>query len=213
VPAPAVSYCCFVTTTGSNPPQGRQNGNLQVDPKFLVAGEPDLSPFSPVIDSAAFSATLDPATDFAGRPRTADGDGDSVHAPDLGALEYQPLRDDGPAPMPGGVSSLDLDLPSNVSIPYYLGLSFTNTGIPVAGKRTLRLWPDPLLVMVLNGQLPNHVLNFVGRMNASGFARAHIQWPNDARLKGLVFFTAGITLQAGFPGGVRCVTNGVKLSL
>ncbi|MBN2492345.1 MAG: right-handed parallel beta-helix repeat-containing protein [Planctomycetes bacterium] len=212
VPAPAVTHCCFLTASGTNPPQAHHNGNLKIDPIFQTPGEPDLSPFSPLIDRAAVSAALDPTTDLAGRARTADGDGDSLHAPDIGALEYVPLREDSPTPMPGGLTSLDLDLPTNASIPYAIGLSLHDRGIAVAGPRTIPLWPDELLVMVVAGQLP-FVTKFAGSMNASGFARAHIQWPANPKLRGLLVYAAAVTIQAGYPGGLRCVTNGLRLAL
>jgi len=212
VPAAVVTHCCFLTVSGQGSPRGGQNGNLQTDPQFRPNSHALLSPFSPVIDRAWFDPLLDPTRDMAGDRRNADGDGDSVHAPDMGADEYTPLYETGPPPMPGGVSILVLDLPSHGANSYYLGLSLSDTGIPVPGNRGLPLFPDPLLALVLNGQLP-FVDKFVGAMNTSGFAQATINWPNHAALRGNTFFTAGITIQAGYPGGIRCVTNGISLQV
>jgi hypothetical protein len=212
VPAPAVTHCCFLTVSGANAPRGGTNGNLQVDPLFWGKWDAFLSPFSPVIDRASFDQLLDPTQDMTGDRRDVDGDGDAVHAPDMGADEYMPLYDSGSPPMPGGFSVLVLDLPSHGANLYYLGLSLSNTGIPVPGKRSLPLFPDPLLALVLNGQFP-FVDKFIGALNTVGFAQATINWPNLAALRGNTFYTAGITLQAGYPGGIRCVTNGIALMI
>lgn len=212
-PASIVAHCCFGTASGAAPPQDKQNGNLKADPQFTVFGEPDLKPFSPAIDQAAFIQNLDPKTDYAGDPRNTDGNGDAVHAPDMGADEYMPLYNTGFAPMPGSITYMSFDLPTNQNIPYYIGLSLGNGGILVAGKRVLPLWPDPVLVMVLNCQLPGIVVGFIGTMNNAGFGRGRIHWPALSVLKGTTFYAAGVTLEAGYPGRIRCVSNGVRLDL
>ena len=212
-PATIVAHCCFGTTSGSTPPKDKQNGNLKADPMFKVFDEPDLKPFSPVIDQSAFNVTLDPKTDFAGDPRNTDGNGVAVHAPDMGADEYMPLYFTGFAPMPGGITYMSLDLPTNRNIPYYIGLSLSDGGILVAGKRVIPLWPDPILVMVLNSQLPGMVVDFIGTMNNAGFGRGRIHWPTLPVLKGTTFYAAGVTLDAGYPGHLRCVSNGVRLKI
>jgi len=210
VPAPTVTHCCFMTVSGSNSPRGGTNGNLQVNPLFKANWDALLSPFSPVIDRASFDQLLDPTHDMTGDKRDADGNGDAVHAPDMGADEYMPLYEAGPAPMPGGFSLLVLDLPSHGANLYYLGLSLSDTGIPVPGNRSLPLFPDPLLALVLNGQFP-FADKFIGALNTSGYGQATLNWPNLAALRGNTFYTAGITLQTGYPGGIRCVTNGIAL--
>ena len=213
VPASTVVHCCFGSATGSQPPQGGTNGNKQVDPLFKNQDDADLSPFSPVIDQATFQTGLDPTVDLHGDARPADGDGDSLHQPDMGADEYNPLYLTGFAPAPGSVTVFNLDLPTNTSIPYYIGLSFTNMGIPLGGQRVLPLGPDMLLALVLNGQLPGVVFDFVGNMNPYGFASGHVNWPNDPRLRGTLVFAGAITLQSGYPADVRCVTNGIRITL
>lgn len=67
--------------------------NLDVDPRFAIAGDYHLAPDSPCIDAG--TADFDPGpsdTDSDGNPRIEDGDSDGVSNADIGAHEFAPAR-------------------------------------------------------------------------------------------------------------------------
>lgn len=212
VQATNVRHCCFWTARGSAAPTSGQNGNLRANPRFVQFGDPDVRSDSPVIDRGDPTGVGEPRDDLHGDLRTIDGDGDATHVPDIGADEFTPLWISGLGPLPGGTTSFHVDLPTNTNIAYQIGLAFSAGGIPVAGQRTIPLWPDPLLALVVTGRLPI-LRNFAGQMNAVGFATGRITFPNDPRLRGVGFHAAAVTVQSGYPGGLRCVTNGLALTI
>jgi parallel beta-helix repeat protein len=65
--------------------------NINADPCFVDAAGGDLqlsTPNSPCVDAGDNSVPGLPATDLAGNPRVADGDGDGNSVVDMGAYEY-----------------------------------------------------------------------------------------------------------------------------
>jgi len=100
------------------------SGNIESDPLFVdagrwldpleswpaqfVAGDYRLRPASPCVDAGGPADDV-PATDYAGRPRSLDGDADGTAAPDVGAYEYPGAQSavlyvDDDAPMTRGMA-------------------------------------------------------------------------------------------------------------
>jgi len=83
VDAPAYGGIC-TDHTGTD-------GNISLDPMFVDPGQQDydLAGGSPAVDVGDTFIIDLPAEDFAGRPRTVDGNGDDVADVDIGAFEFQ----------------------------------------------------------------------------------------------------------------------------
>ena len=85
----------FTTTVTYSDVQGGWGGtgNIDSDPCFVDADANDwrLLPSSPCVDTGDNNAPNLPATDIAGKPRVADGDGDTNAVVDMGAYEFRPL--------------------------------------------------------------------------------------------------------------------------
>ena len=76
---------------GHCPDQTGLNGNISADPRFVDSEQHnyDLTAGSPAVDSGDTTIVDLPAEDFAGRPRTVDGNEDDVADVDIGAFEFQ----------------------------------------------------------------------------------------------------------------------------
>ena len=76
---------------GHCPDQTGLNGNISADPRFVDPEQHnyDLTAGSPAVDSGDTTIVDLPAEDFAGRPRTVDGNEDDVADVDIGAFEFQ----------------------------------------------------------------------------------------------------------------------------
>ena len=103
---------------------GASNGNSTADPSTLFLDAPSLDyrpkPTSPAIDagSASGPAAGEPALDFAGAPRSVDGNHDCAVRPDLGAYELQGQANTAPTATAAGPATA---APGDV-------LTFTGTG-------------------------------------------------------------------------------------
>ncbi len=100
---------------------------------------------------------------------------------------------------PGGVLNIDLEAAGAGGHAYYMAASLaTSPPIPIQikpGKRhEVPLAFDPLFLASWN--LPSIFRNFVGLLDSGGRARAAIAVPGNARLKGVSFFVAYVTIDA-----------------
>jgi hypothetical protein len=87
------SYYGKVAATGVTVPAPGSGTNVGGDPGFAdpAAGDYRLLPSSALIDRGDPAATHAGERDFAGAPRSRDGNGDCIVAPDIGAFERPPL--------------------------------------------------------------------------------------------------------------------------
>ncbi len=112
----------------------------------------------------------------------------------------------GGSPSPGGTVDLDLLSVADAGRFYQAASSLGTGPIPI-GSRNLYLSPDDLLVVTVNGYLPSIFVNYTGKLDAAGKAKAQIKIPNDPVLKGVRIHSAFITLEASAPHGVSQISN------
>jgi hypothetical protein len=99
------------------------NGNISADPLFAnsAAGDYHLLQGSPAIDAG--TANQAPLTDFDGKARPVDGNGDGTAAFDIGAYEFKPVDQiapvtsalASPAPGPGNWNNTNVTVSLNVT--------------------------------------------------------------------------------------------------
>jgi hypothetical protein len=112
----------------------------------------------------------------------------------------------GGSPGPGGTVDLDLFCATDAGR-FYQAASSLGTGPIPLGSRMLYLSPDDLLVITVNNYLPSIFVNYTGKLDAAGKAKAQIKIPNDTRLKGVRIHSAFVTLDASAPHGVSRISN------
>ncbi len=113
---------------------------------------------------------------------------------------------------PGGTVDLDLASFPDPNRPYQAASSLGTGPIPI-DTRMLHLSVDDLLVISVNGYLPSIFLNYTGKLDAGGKAKAQIKIPNDPVLKGVKIHSAFITLDPAAPSGVSNISNTVTLTI
>ena len=112
----------------------------------------------------------------------------------------------GGSPGPGGTVDLDLLSAADANKLYQAASSLGTGPIPI-GSRMLYLSPDDLMVVTVNGYLPTIFMNYTGKLDSAGKAKAHIKIPNDPVLKGVRIHSAFITLDSSAPFGVSQISN------
>jgi len=113
---------------------------------------------------------------------------------------------------PGGTVDLNLLSAADAGRIYQAASSLGTGPIPL-GSRVLNLSPDDLLVITVGGYLPGVFVNYVGKLDSSGKAKAQIKIPNDARLKGVRIHSAFITFDSAAPLGISNISNTATFSI
>lgn len=93
---------------------------------------------------------------------------------------------------PGTGSTLELVARGQAGAAYQAGSSLSRTGIPLPRGRSIPLASDLLLLASLN--LPSVFRDFSGVLDANGDATLEVDIPDESALKGVVFYTAFVTL-------------------
>jgi len=107
---------------------------------------------------------------------------------------------------PGGTVELDLLSSNEGNLPYQLGSSLSNGPIPI-DTRLLSLGIDDMLVISVNGWVPQIFEKYAGFLDASGKAKARIHVPNLSVLKGVRIYTAFVVVKAGSPSNIAQISN------
>lgn len=142
----------------------------------------------------------------------------TVNNTDGGGLGYDDLRYTyatlllSGSPAPGGTVTLTLSIAADAGLGYQIGSSFGAGPIPI-GSRFIGLSADDLLVLSVSGLLPGTFVNYPGRLDASGKARAQLRIPGLPALKGLRIHSAFVTLDPQLPSGIRTVSATVMFSI
>ncbi len=116
------------------------------------------------------------------------------------------------APNPGGTVDLDLLAVPDASKPYQVASSL-GTGPLALGARSLGLSLDDLLVITVRGLLPSVFLNYAGKLDPTGKARASLKIPNDTRLKGIRVHSAFVTLDPAAPLGISLISGTASFTI
>jgi hypothetical protein len=118
----------------------------------------------------------------------------------------------GGAPNPGKTVDLFLQSPPDKGRFYQLGSSLGLGPIPL-GSRQLNLSPDNLLLVTVNNYLPSIFVDYPGRLDSTGKAKAGIRIPNDPGLIGLRIHTAYVVLDTAAPLGIQTISNTFTFSV
>jgi hypothetical protein len=110
------------------------------------------------------------------------------------------------SPRIGAIMTLALAAPGDGSLPYQVGSSLGDGVIPI-DTRLLRLMPDVLLVVSVQGWLPTIFVRYTGFLDATGKASAEIRTPNAAALAGLRIHSAFVTIKPGAPSNIESISN------
>jgi len=115
-------------------------------------------------------------------------------------------------PGPGGTVDLNLLSPADAGRFYQAASSLGTGPIPI-GTRSLNLTADDLMVITVGGYLPTVFVNYVGKLDAGGAAKAAIKIPNNPSLKGVRIHSAFITLDPSAPFGISNISNTATFSI
>ncbi|MBN2492340.1 MAG: DNRLRE domain-containing protein [Planctomycetes bacterium] len=107
---------------------------------------------------------------------------------------------------PGGTLAFQLTAANDPGQPYQVGSALGAGPIPI-DTREIGLGLDALLQVSLSGMLPGVFVNYAGRIDAQGTARASLAIPPSPGLVGIRIYTAFVTLAAAAPSGVGSVSN------
>ena len=116
------------------------------------------------------------------------------------------------AARPGATVPLVLTAAGSRGLVYQAGASLGDGPIPI-DSRALRLSPDALFWISVNGLLPQVFSGFAGRLDSRGQAKARVRVPADAGLIGIDVRLAFITIDAGAPSGVREIAPTARLMI
>ena len=117
------------------------------------------------------------------------------------------LRD---SPHIGTLLVFEFSSPGDEGLPYAILLSrSSDRGVDV-GPRVFPLDPDPLLGASLAGSV---IRGGLGLLGSSALALGVLPLPDAASLVGLQLHAAGITVAAGYPGGVKKISNAVVIDI
>lgn len=112
------------------------------------------------------------------------------------------------APVIGTQLSIDLDVQGDAGLSYLMGLALSSTpGVTLASGRSVPLTIDAVAQLTMtpgNGIL----LQPSGVLSASGTASSAVAIPNAGFLVGWTVYSAGVTLDAGAPDGVKSIVPG-----
>jgi hypothetical protein len=109
-------------------------------------------------------------------------------------------------PTPGSPIDFALLSPGDAGLPYQVGTSLGDGPTPI-DTRTLGLSLDDLLVVSTSGLWPGIFVGYSGILDAQGQAKARINIPGLAALKGVRLHTAFVTVLGSAPSGIRSISN------
>lgn len=109
------------------------------------------------------------------------------------------------SPSIGQTFALDLLAATDAGLPYQVGTSLGTGPIPM-DTRMLRLSPDDLLVLSVQGTLPQVFSGYVGLLDNGGKAQAKLHTPNIPGLVGIRLHSAFVTIKNGAPSNLASIS-------
>ncbi len=183
--------------------------SLQTDPGLVSTSAPfdiHLKPGAPVIDRGTTS--LVPAyIPFSPWRVGADFESQVRISPvDIGADEVSSSLLITGSGKTGTLMVLSLSAQHNGGLLYQVGSSLGTGPIPIGGRK-IGLSPDGLFMASVSGSLPAIFQSYIGFLDGSGRATARIQIPKMSSIKGLIIFSAFITMQMGAPMQIQTISQ------
>lgn len=184
------------------------NGIMAEEPRFVdpEGGDLHLRSDSPLIDRGL--------NDYAGIPEVdVDGDSRSVGFPDIGSDEATTFLVHGRAGSLARELKLILTARGDPNFVYVLAASLIHDakgGIRV-DNRTIPLFPDDLFFATCGifGGIPG----FYGVLNGGGQALVRLNVPDLPHFSGKTWYLCFITLDPTAPGGIKTISNVLKVEL
>jgi len=109
------------------------------------------------------------------------------------------------SPSIGGAVTLHLVSRADAGLPYQVGSSLGTGPIPI-DTRKLGLSLDDLLVITVQGALPQVFAGYAGTLDASGQGQAKINIPNIPAFIGIRLHSAFLTLKSGAPSNIASIS-------